>query len=157
MAAALAGCAGDNPENVPLYGDWEMVTKLGGLSVDGMAVPPEQIPGELKALNGTEKLCGEPMFINRDWQEDDINRRVRGECRIEQYEVTPSRVRGSGSCTNVVPQADFNPRFTVDISQSPQRYRMVIELKGDATLPGQPGRHVIRISAVQDGTRVGSC
>lgn len=156
-ALFLASCAGDNPENVPLYGDWEMTTMLGSLSIDGMVVPPEMVPRELQQLAGSEKRCGEPMFINREWQQADINRKVRGDCTLEDYQVSPTRVTGKGICTGVVPQADFNPRFTFDISQSADRYRMKLEMTGDATLAGQPGRHVIRVSAIQDGVRQGDC
>lgn len=154
---SLASCAGDNPENVPLYGDWEMTTRLGSLSIDGMVVPPEMVPAELQQIAGSEKRCGEPMFINREWQQADITRRVRGDCTMEQYDVTPTRVRGSGKCVNVAPEADFNPSFTFDISQSADSYRMKLEMKGDATIPGEPGRHVIRVSAIQDGVRAGDC
>ncbi|QIG54966.1 DUF3617 family protein [Altererythrobacter sp. BO-6] len=156
-AALLGSCAGDNPDNVPLYGDWEMITTLGSLYIDGRLVPPEMVPPELKALSASEKRCGEPMFINREWQQEDINRRVRGDCTIEQYDVTPTRVTGSGICANVAPEAGFNPRFTVDITQSAEQYRMKLEMKGDATLPGQPGRHVIRVLATQEGVRLGEC
>ena len=157
IAIVLTGCAGDNPENVPLYGDWQMVTKLGSLSIDGQVVPPEMVPGELKALDGTEKICGEPMFINREWQEDDINRRVRGDCKLDEYEVTSTRVTGKGTCANIAPGADFNPGYSIDIAQSPERYRMTIEMKGDATIAGAAGRHVIRVSAIQTGVRTGDC
>lgn len=156
-AMTLSGCAGDNPDNVPLYGQWDMDTKLGSLSIDGMLVPPEMIPGEMMALEGTDSICGEPMFINREWQQNDINRRVRGDCTMEEYNVTPTRVTGKGVCTGVAPEADFNPRFTFDISQSAERYRMKLEMTGDAAIPGTPGRHVIRVSAVQTGTRSGEC
>lgn len=156
-AMALSACAGDNPENVPLYGQWDMETKLGSLSIDGMLVPPEMVPGEMLALAGTDSICGEPMFINREWQQNDINRKVRGDCTMEEYIVTPTRVTGKGVCTGVAPEADFNPRFTFDISQSAERYRMKLEMTGDATIPGTPGRHVIRVSAVQTGARSGDC
>ena len=156
-ALSLASCAGDNPDNVPLYGNWEMTTKLGSFSIDGRVVPPEMLPPEMKALVGSEKRCGEPMFINREWQEDDINRRVRGDCKLDEYEVTSTRVTGKGTCANIAPGADFNPGYSIDIAQSPERYRMTIEMKGDATIAGAAGRHVIRVSAIQTGVRTGDC
>ena len=156
-AMAVSACAGDNPENVPLYGQWDMETKLGSLSIDGMLVPPEMVPGELNALAGTDSICGEPMFINREWQQNDINRKVRGDCTMEEYNVTPTRVTGSGMCTGVAPEADFNPRFTFDISQSSERYRMKLEMTGDAKIPGDSRRRVIRVSAIQEGVRSGEC
>lgn len=154
---ALASCAGDNPENVPLYGDWDMQTTLGSLSIDGMVVPPEMVPAELTAVAGSERRCGEPMFINREWQQDEVNRRVRGTCTIEQYDITPTRVTGRGKCEGVAPEAGFNPGFTLDIAQSADSYTMKLVMQGDATIGGQPGRHVIRVSAIQKGTRTGDC
>jgi len=156
-AMALSACTGDNPDNVPLYGQWDMETKLGSLSIDGVLVPPETVPGELKAMAGTDSICGEPMFINREWQKDDINRKVRGDCTMEEYDVTPTRVTGSGVCTGVAPEAEFNPRFTFEISQSAERYRMKLEMTGDAKIPGDSRQRVIRVSAIQEGIRSGEC
>ncbi|RGP41192.1 hypothetical protein BPTFM16_01488 [Altererythrobacter insulae] len=157
VAFAVSSCAGDNPENVPLYGDWEMTTKLGSLTINGRVVPPENMPRQLAALEGKENICGEPMFIDRGWQEQDLNRQVSGDCTVERYDITPTRISGAGRCENVDAQADYSPHFTVDITQAEQSYRMNLTLTGDATIVGQPGRQVIRISAVQEGVRRGDC
>lgn len=155
-AASLAGCARDNPDNVPLHGQWEMATRIGDLSIDGMAVPPELYPPEFKALVKSEQRCGEPMFIDRDWQEDDINDHVHGECTLERYDVTPTQVTGAGRCAVDQPGADFNPALDVRINQAPDSVHMVITLEGEATIPGE-GRHMISATAIQDGVRTGDC
>lgn len=155
-ALALVSCAGDNPDNVPLHGDWEMNTRLGSLTIDGIVVPPEVMPPELQAMEGSEKRCGEPMFIDQQWQQSDITRQVSGgDCTLEEYDVTPTRITGKGICTGVA--GDFNPRFTLDITQAEDRYRMKLSMFGDANIPGLPGRHVIRVTALQDGDRKGDC
>ena len=154
---ALAACAGDNPENVPLYGDWEMTTRVDSLSIDGMQVPPDQFPPEFIDLAKTEKLCGEPMFIDRDWQERDINRKVRGSCRLSKYEVTPTQVNGRGVCEGVAVEAGFNPEFILRIDQSEAFYKIVLTMQGSAELRGVNGRHYIKAIAVQDGWRKGGC
>ena len=155
--AFLASCAGDNPENVPLYGQWEMTTRVDSLSIDGMQVPPDQYPPEFKALAKTEKRCGEPMFIDRDWQEEDINRRVPGSCRLATYDITPTRVTGSGACRDVAPEAEFNPEFALGIDQAESSYRMVLTIEGSALIRGVDGRHYIKATAVQDGVRSSDC
>ena len=153
----LAACAGDNPENVPLYGQWEMTTRVDSLSIDGMQVPRDQFPPEFKALAGTEKRCGEPMFIDRDWQEKDINRKVQGSCKLKAYDVTQTLVTGNGQCTEVAPEAEFNPEFTLRIDQAEASYRIVLTMEGSALIRGVDGRHYIKAIAVQDGVRSGDC
>ena len=155
--ALVAGCAVDHPDNVPLHGEWEIATRLSSMTVDGMAVPPATLPPELKGLNDQETRCGEPMFIDRDWQQDDIDRRLAGKCTIDQYRVTPTRVTGKGMCQGISPGADFNPRFTLDIAQAEDHYRMTITMLGSATISGLPGRHVISVTAKQEGKRIGDC
>lgn len=155
-AAALAGCARDNPDNVPLHGQWEMTTRIGDLSVDGMVVPPDLYPPEFKALVKSEQRCGEPMFIDRDWQQDDINQHVKGDCTLTRYDVTPSTVTGKGQCLVDQPGADFSPALDIRIDQAPDNYRMTITLRGEATIKGQ-GRHMISATAIQDGVRKGDC
>jgi len=154
--AALAGCAGDNPDNVPLYGQWEMNTRIAGMSVDGMAIPPEYYPPEFKALAKSEQRCGEPMFIDRDWQEDDINDHLHGECTLDRYDVTQSQVTGKGRCVVDQPGAGFSPALDIVIDQAADNFRMTITLRGEASIPGQ-GRHMISATAIQEGTRSGDC
>jgi|GEM_PF-1125170 len=153
----LAACAGDNPENVPVYGQWQNVRMLDSVSLDGRALPPENFKQMFDELDVTETLCGEPMFIDRDWQQRDINRKVRGSCRLTSYEVTPSRVTGEGTCTGVAPEANFNPDFRLDIAQSPQSYRIVLTIEGYADVPDMQGRHLLKAIAVQEGTRSAEC
>jgi len=153
----LTGCAGDNPDNVPLYGEWELVTRVDSLSVDGMLIPPEDFPPEFKQLDGTEKKCGEPMFINREWQEWDINRRVAGECTLDEFEVTPRLVTGKGQCEGDGSPADFKPAIAFRVNQAPEQFKLFVSLEGSANISGVDGRHVVRASAVQTGTRLGDC
>lgn len=156
-AGSLAACAGDNPDNVPLYGDWEMVTKVDSLSVDGIQIPRENFPAEFKQLEATEKRCGEPMFIDKDWQEDDINRRVSNKCTLTQYDVTPRLVTGTGLCESDGSPADFRPEIDLRINQAPESYKMVVSLAGSANIQGMSGRHRIKAIAVQEGRRLGDC
>ena len=153
----LAACAGDNPDNVPLYGEWEMVTRVDSLSIDGILIPPEDFPSEFKQLDGTEKMCGEPMFINRQWQEWDINRKVAGECTLDEFDATPRLVTGKGQCEGDGSAADFKPEMNFRINQAPERYKLFVSLEGSANIPGVEGRHVVRATAVQQGTRLGDC
>ena len=155
-ALAISACAGDNPENVPEYGQWETQTELTSVTLDGLVIPPSQMPSAMLAVNGGDSLCGEPMFINREWQEADINRKLNGKCTLDHYEVTPSRVTGAGRCENIDPQADFSPEFDLDIAQSAQSYRMRLVMKGMATLPNG-SQHYVSAVAVQEGTRTGEC
>lgn len=155
-AACLASCAGDNPENVPLYGQWDMTTRVTSLTVDGMAVPPADYPPQFKQLGKSEQRCGEPMFIDRDWQQQDINRQVQGDCTLTSYDVTPTRVTGKGQCMLNLPDADFNPALDILVNQAADNFRMQITITGAANIQGQ-GRHVISATAVQDGRRSGDC
>ena len=154
---ALAGCAGDNPDNVPLYGDWELATEVDSVAIDGIQIPHEKLPAPFLAMEQTEKKCGEPLFIDRDWQQRDIDRKTHADCKLESYEVTPTRVDATGLCTDVAPGADFNPKFRLGIDQSESSFRMVLTMEGTAILPGMEGHHFIKAIAVQEGTRTGDC
>lgn len=156
ITAALAGCAGDNPDNVPEYGQWAIDTKLSSLTVDGLMVPASDLPQEMLALNKSEDRCGEPMFIDRDWQQADINRRVRGKCTLQRYNVNPTTVTGSGKCEEIAAGVDFAPEFDLAITQAPQSYRMRLTIKGMADLPDGTTRYISAV-AVQEGKRTGDC
>ncbi len=156
LVPMLAAC-GDNPDNVPQRGNWTMTTRLGGLTIGGINVPADQIPPELKALEKVEERCGEPMFIDRDWQEKDINRHVKGHCRLSRYDITPTQIIGEGQCTGVAEAADYNPYFRLRVDQSPSRYTIALALEGPATLPGVEGRHTILAAVTQEGVRTGDC
>lgn len=157
IAVAVAGCAGDNPDNVPLYGDWELVTKVDEFSVDGMALPEKDWPRQFHDLGKTEKICGEPYFLEPKWQEFDIFRNASVECEFERYDVTTKKVTARGVCPDAIPNANFSPKLSVDVSQDPERYRLFITMAGTATLPGGNGDHYLEVTAVQTGTRLGEC
>jgi len=154
---ALAGCFGDDPENTPLYGQWEMATEVDSVTFDGMILPLEGMPPEFAAIQGSESRCGEPKFTDVDWQEDDINRQVLGECTMESYDITPSRVDGAGTCRIGQGEVLATPRLTVGIDQAEDRYRMVIAMEGSLVDPASGTPHSFKVIAVQEGTRTGDC
>lgn len=156
-AVALSSCAGDNPDNVPLYGDWELVTKVDELSIDGMAVPENQWPRQFHELNDTEKICGEPFFLEPDWQEFDIYRRASVDCEFDSYDVTKQKVTARGVCPDAIPNANFSPQLSIDVSQNPSRYKLFMTLAGTAEMPGGGGERYLEVTAVQTGTRLGDC
>ncbi len=154
---ALTACAGDNPDNVPLYGEWEMTTKIKSLTVDGRPIPVSSMPQQVRDLAGTEKQCGEPMFIDKDWQENDIISRIPGSCTFDQYDVTDTFVSGRGRCQASAMQVDFEPIIGFSVSQSEASYQMEVILEGSAEIPGGNGSRYVRAVAVQDGKRLGDC
>lgn len=154
---ALAGCFGDDPDNTPLYGQWEMATEVDSVTFDGMILPLEQMPPEFAAIQGSENRCGEPKFTDVDWQEDDINRQVMGECTMDSYTVTPTRVDGTGVCQIGQGNMTSSPRLTVGIDQAEDSYRMVVSMEGSVVDPATSQSHTYRVIAVQEGTRTGDC
>jgi hypothetical protein len=152
----LASCFGDNPDNIPLRGNWEMTTRLDSLTIDGMIVPPEQLPRAIRQLEETDNRCGEPVFEDRAGQQDVLDWRAGGDCQFETYGVDGARVTTSGSCQAVGGMDGFNPRFDVSVVQREESYRMVVNMEGSAEIPEQ-GTRYIRLIAVQEGTRTGDC
>ncbi|SMQ73498.1 Protein of unknown function [Altererythrobacter xiamenensis] len=157
VAFVLASCAGDNPENVPLYGEWQLVTKVDEFSVDGMSLPESNWPRQFHDLGKTETICGEPYFLEPKWQEFDIFRNASVECEFDRYDVTPQKVTARGVCPDAIPAANFSPKLSVDVSQNPERYRLFITMAGTATLPSGNGDRYLEVTAVQTGTRLGEC
>ena len=154
--AALAGC-GDDPENVPLKGEWKTVTRVDSLSIDGMSLGRSDFPPEFLALEGEEEKCFEPMLAHRDWQEATLNRNVRGTCTIDTFDATPTSIEMKGRCEGVEPRMNFNPAVEGRVRQAEDSYRLVMTIRGSAELPEVPGTHVIQAIAVQEGTRLGDC
>lgn len=60
LALVLSACAGDNPDNVPEYGQWENVRKLDSVSLDGRALPPEAFAQLFDQLDVTEECAANP-------------------------------------------------------------------------------------------------
>lgn len=158
LAAAplLASCGVDDPANIPLRGNWEMTTRLDSLTIDGTIVPPELLPPEIAGLNDTESRCGEPVFSDREWEQDLLDWRAGGACQFESYDVNGARVTTSGSCNAVGGMGEFNPRFEASVVQREDNFRMVVTMEGSAEIPGE-GTHYLKIIAVQQGTRTGDC
>ena len=155
-AIALSACAGDNPDNVPEYGDWEMTTRVDSVSINGTILPPENLPPEFRALETTENRCGEPMFKDREWQLADIARKSGADCTAERFDESPTEVSGDGRCIDVGNNG-FNPAYSFRATQGPDSYRLVVTLEGSATIRGVSGQHYIKATAVQQGTRTGDC
>lgn len=153
----LASCAGDNPENPPLYGEWEMVTKVDSVMVDGIVFDRSQLPQSFLQLEGAETLCGEPMFIDRNWQRRDIEQKVNSDCTIENFDHSARRTTLSGRCSMVDKRAQFSPDFNASVSHSADRFRLVVTLSGTANVPGSDGKQYIEAIAVQSGRRTGDC
>lgn len=153
---ALASCIPDNPDNIPLRGNWEMTTTLDSLTIDGTIVPPEMLPREIRDLNESDTRCGEPVFSDREGQQDVLDWRAGGACEFETYDVDGARVNTAGSCEAVGGIASFNPRFEASVVQREESYRMVVSMEGSADIPGE-GIHYLKIIAVQEGTRTGDC
>ncbi|MCM8557758.1 hypothetical protein [Sphingomicrobium sediminis] len=154
---ALAGCAADNPDNIPERGMWEMETRVGTLTVSGMSITGDQLPPEFKAMEGSEAKCGEPLFTEPDWQRRDISRRTNGSCTLDTWDVTAARVTGTGRSELRGSDAEFEPALRVTVEQSPTYYKAIIALEGTADLGAELGRRNIRVSAIQEGRRIGDC
>ncbi|WAT17786.1 hypothetical protein OZN62_12850 [Aurantiacibacter sp. MUD11] len=152
----LAACAEDDPDNIPLRGNWEMATQLDSLTIDGTIVRPEMLPPEIARLNASEARCGEPVFSDRQGQQDVLDWRAGGACEFETYEVNGARVTTTGQCRNVGGMETFNPRFDASVVQREDNFRMVVSMEGSAEIPGE-GTHYLKIIAVQEGNRTGDC
>lgn len=156
VAPALAACGVDDPDNIPLRGSWEMTTHLDSMTVDGMVIPRESLPSEIAGLNETDNRCGEPIFTNREGQQDVLDWQAGGACTFETYDIDGARVTTTGSCEAVGGIDTFNPRFNVSVVQREDNFRMVVTMEGSAEIPGE-GTHYLKLIAVQEGLRTGDC
>ena len=155
-ASILAGCAQDDPENIPLRGQWDAVTKLDSVTLNGMPFTVDMLDPEFAAMEQQESQCGEPVFTNRMREELELDWRAKNSCDIETFDVDGARVSATGQCRGVAGMDEFNPKFEVDIVQREQSYRMVVNMHGTMAIPGE-GQHHARFIAVQEGTRIGDC
>ena len=154
---ALLACAGDNPANPPERGEWEMVAEIDSVTIDGRIFPTEQLPPQFQSLQNTKRQCGEPMFVDPDWQQDDLADRTGGQCSFDRYDHTDTGASGAGTCRLEGSGTEYNPRFETDVSFGSDSYRTVIRMNGSMTVPQDGSTHTVRIIAVQEGTRLGDC
>ncbi len=153
----LAGCFGDNPDNIPEYGEWQMVRKLDSMTIDGIAFARSDIPPEMLKMEGTETRCGEPTYTDRSWQAKDVKARTRGMCELEAYDNTGTSASLAGQCEIVGPDVTYRPKMTGTSTIGAQSTRDVVIMEGTITIPNDNSPHVLKVIAVQEGTRVGDC
>ena len=154
----LAGCsAADDPDNVPLKGDWEValdVTEVnfGGIDLSGLRLPPE-----FAALARRERFCAEPRFSSLEAMQDDLDRHLDGRCVIESYQADDRSISGSGRCEQVSdPALEYRPNLQFRGQLTETYYELAVTLEGDATVP-QVGRRNLRMVARVQGQRAGDC
>ncbi len=152
----LASCAQDDPNNIPLRGQWHAVTHIDSVTIDGQIFTLDMLPREFAELEQEENSCGEPVFTNRFVEELALDWRADGSCDFETWEVDGARVSATGRCEGVGDLEGFNPRFDVELVQRDESYRMVVNMEGTMPIPGE-GQHHARFIAVQEGTRLGEC
>ncbi|WP_340589449.1 hypothetical protein [Erythrobacter alti] len=153
----LSGCFGDNPDNVPLRGEWQLVKTLDSVTLDGMTFSADQIPAELRNFEGTETRCGEPLYTDADWQSDDIANRTGGMCELETYTHDGDSAEYAGICTIEQAGGSYTPSLTGYSRFDETSSRDVVTMEGTITLPGDATPHVLKMIAVQEGTRIGDC
>lgn len=155
--ALLVGCAADVPENVPLRGEWELVQTIDSVTVNGTLFGRDDLPEGLLELEGGKRVCGEPLYIDRDWQAGDLASRTKGQCTLNEYSHDSSSARFAGHCTVETPHATFNPKVTGHSKFTQTSSRDVVRMEGSIASPGSPQSDVLQIIAVQEGTRIGDC
>ena len=156
-ALLLAGCGGDDPANVPQYGQWEVVRTLDSVSVDGMTFAAEDVPAEFREMEGTESICGEPIYTDRSWQQEDISERTKGQCELESYDYSAAGASLAGTCTIRGNGVEYTPRLHGTSTFAADRLRDVVTMEGTLNLPGDDSPHVMKLIAVQEGRRIGDC
>lgn len=156
-AMPLLGSCGDNPENVPLYGRWEMVRTLDSVTIDGVAFAPDEMPAEFRQMEQSETRCGEPTYTDRAWQEDDVRDRTNGICQLETYTHGPTSAELTGSCSMEGDGATYTPSMRGNSTFAESTTRDVVIMEGTLNMPGDPAPHVLKVIAVQEGTRLGDC
>tara|TARA_E500000305_G_scaffold36177_1_gene27535 strand:- start:239 stop:748 length:510 start_codon:yes stop_codon:yes gene_type:complete len=153
----LAGCAGDNPDNIPEYGQWEMVRALDSMTIDGMMFARGDIPPEMLAMEGTETRCGEPTYTDRAWQAKDVRNRTKGMCEVETYESTGTSASLTGQCEIAGPDGTYRPKMTGNSTIGAQSTRDVVIMEGTFTVANDSSPHVLKVIAIQESTRIGDC
>ena len=156
VAFALAGC-GDDPDNVPLRGEWQLTRTLDSVTVDGMLMSPDQLPAEFRELETTLKQCGEPLYTDPDWQADDVSARTGGQCELSDYTHNKRGAQLTGTCTLTGGGVTYSPKLSGRSTFDETSTRDVVTMEGSIALPGDPGPHVLKLIAVQEGTRLGDC
>ncbi len=154
----LAACAQDVPENVPLHGQWELTLTVDSVTVNGMMFAGSDLPpGLLLELEGTQNVCGEPLYIDRNWQARDIARRTRGQCELDDYSHDDSSARFGGTCRLETENVVYTPAISGTSRFGEATSRDVVKMRGSVSAQGASRTDILEIIAVQEGKRVGDC
>ncbi|WP_271078410.1 DUF3617 domain-containing protein [Aurantiacibacter sp. MUD61] len=152
----LASCAQDIPENPPLLGEWEQVRTLDSVTIDGVAYASEDLPAEMRAFEGTERRCGEPVYTDANAQAEDVASRTGGYCELSVYTHDTDSAEYSGRCEISGTGGEYNPQIRGRSTFTVDTHRDVVTMEGTITLPDQ-SQHVLKMIAIQEGTRIGDC
>ena len=152
----LAGC-GDVPDNVPVYGQWELTRTLDSVTIDGVLLSPDQLPAEFRAMEGAESRCGEPLYTDADWQAKDVSQRTGGQCELTDYTHDEARAELAGQCTLSEGGVSYRPKMRGRSTFDAATTRDVVTMEGSLKLPGDDSPHVLKVIAVQEGKRIGDC
>ncbi|KLE34995.1 DUF3617 domain-containing protein [Aurantiacibacter luteus] len=155
LALLLGGC-GDDPDNVPEYGQWELVRTLDSVTIDGMVLAPEGV-AEFRQFEGTEQHCGEPIYTRAEWQADDVSDRTGGQCELTDYSHDTRGARLVGRCTIEGEGVEYTPTLTGRSTFDATSTRDVVTMEGTLTVPGDSSPHVMKAIAVQEGRRIDDC
>ncbi|QZH75575.1 MAG: hypothetical protein JY451_02880 [Erythrobacter sp.] len=153
----LGACAGDNPDNRPQYGRWELVRTLDSVTIDGVAFAPDQLPASFREMEGTVSICGEPTYTDRAWQAEDVRERTKGMCELEIYSNTSTNASLEGSCTLSTADVEYTPLMRGNSTFDETSTRDVIVMEGSLAVEGDPAPHTLKAIAVQEGRRTGDC
>lgn len=157
VASLLCACGGDNPNNVPQYGQWEMVRTIDSVTLDGIAFAADELPDEFRQMEKSESICGEPTYTDRAWQVDDVRHRTHGICELERYSHSSHGATLEGSCTIEARGVEYRPTMSGSSTFDETSTRDVLIMEGTLFVEEEPGPHVLKVIAVQQGNRTGDC
>jgi hypothetical protein len=129
----LAACgAVDDPANIPRLGNWEDVTTVDSVTLDGRSIPEEQLPEAARKMiadmRKTERKCAEPLMRSKAEVEALMSERLDRTCNLVDYNPSGGRISGMAHCEGrVIAGFDTEPTVKIDGTVDEDRVKLNVQ------------------------------
>ena len=160
LSLAACGPGPDQPDNIPLVGEWLDKSELVAVEVTGMPVDIEDLPNipAMKKINKSEKYCGEPSLRTKEDFQQQLDRSNALKCKISEIEDGERYATVSGTCnafgkSSISQEAYFSGKSSIAEEKITYEYEVETVITSDDTGEGES----VTIYIERTMTRLGDC
>ncbi len=163
MLASLAACgpASDVADNIPQFGKWNDEQKITSVLLNGAAISLDDVPElhDLKKLSRAAKeYCGEPYFRNKEEFQEEVNREIEAECKIDSVDSQGTNISAKGKCSGLNDSETIGSvGFSATAYLQPDNINLTAEIIGVGRSQDTGEGASIKVTLRRKITRIGDC